>query len=287
MINPEKAYIFKYGAKDDDLTPAEQVVYENCITPHRQSISPLDDFRDIYPELEIQADKKNIERIKREHSEKTKRAEILEAVLAQQIEQSDWFGENCRVYPTTEYDDLVNHTDLVVQLEKANGQVISIGLDVTTATDEDKLREKVSWTTREIERGQLSEIKYSQAEEGESLKHEKLQLASRVIIGTDAEGVTALSEMMHDVIKREPGSKARLGQYYLQIEILEEISKQLNFYINYAVKKGFLEDHPNIAKRHEALLVIDKILQNKKRSIPVRSEARSNKIYKFIEGLAA
>jgi hypothetical protein len=213
---------------------------------------------------------------------KTERSEILEVILAKQIEQANWFGENCFIVQTSEYDDVLNHTDLVAEF-KEKDETIRLAIDVTTSQSKDTLADKIKFVEKEIDQGSLTTLKYYLFEEIEPYTKGKVEMIPRVIIGTDKEGVKELSDLVENTIKKEEGSNVELANFYAQIEFLEEIKGQLEYFIDYAKEKG--NPRPVISQQEKVLKVINRVLENKKHSMSLPRRARTNGTYRFLTSL--
>lgn len=109
------------------------------------------DFSDIYSQVEIQDDLKEIQRLEKEWDDKEKTgreiyiekiSSIYEAVIADQISANAWFGENCDSIPASRFDDIKNGVDVVTifNTEKST-EYVGLGVDVTFSSD-DKVLEK-------------------------------------------------------------------------------------------------------------------------------------------------
>lgn len=85
--------------RKEKLSEAEEKTFTLLVTEHEKTAIDMDEFAKISRYAErLKRDKASIERkmaaIKKEGTEPTKRSRILEAIFAQQIELSNWFGQN-------------------------------------------------------------------------------------------------------------------------------------------------------------------------------------------------
>lgn len=280
MPTPEQAYFNSYSTYDAPLTPAEDAVYDIYVPRHKKQETKITNFRGIYPDREIEKDIAELKAIRKKFKYKTQESEILEAVLAQQIDQADWFGEECSVVQASEYDDTVHHTDLIVEFHTE--EEIRLAVDVTTSEDHDNLKRKTGYILQDITKGTLTTLKYFYSEDTET-KGEITQLP-RVIIGVDREGVKELCGWVEKTIKKEKGSNRSLANHYIQLQFLHQAEQQLIFFINYAKnKKGYDDAHPTVANQQKVLNIIQNILENKKSSIGGQpNRARDNAVNKFL-----
>lgn len=284
MFNPEKAFIEKNSPKQEQLTSKEELVYDSYVTKYKRQEPKLKEFSDVYSEQEINIDQQRLDKLKKDHIEKTERAEILEAVLAEQIEKANWLGEDCYIIQTSEYDDVINHTDLVAEFRDKN-ETIRIAIDVTTSEDNSVLDKKTDYIKKEIDKGKIADIKYYLFKEDEPQVKGKTEMDARVIIGTDKKGVMGVSELVAKVVKKEKGSNKELANFYMQIDFLEEIEEQLEYYINYAKSNYHTDASPVVKKQAKALKLISKILENKKRSLSLPQQAPKSEVYEYLTGL--
>ena len=94
-------------------------------------------------------------------------ADILEAILHEQIEQNDYFGENVWTIKTCDYDDYRNHIDSLLEIrhpEPRFANYSGLALDVTSASRLEALAKKIERIFNHIKRGQLAKIKYFQSD---------------------------------------------------------------------------------------------------------------------------
>jgi hypothetical protein len=224
ILNPEKAFFEKYTLKEEELYPKEQLVYDKYVLEHKRQEPKMEDFSDIYPEEEIKKDKEHLNKIKERHQfYKTQRSEILEALLTNQIQQALWFGENYFVVQASEYDDVLNHTDLIAEFREKD-EIIRLAIDVTTSENKNILEKKIKRIEKGIDQGKLTTLNIL-FEEIEPPSKGKIEMIPRVIIGTNKEGIKELSKLVEKTIKREKGSHKELANFYTQIEFLEEIKE--------------------------------------------------------------
>ncbi len=74
--------------------------------------------------------------------ENKKRGECLEIILADQIYDGDWFGPEAMTSITSEYDDIVNGIDMIVEFDKEKPQRMALAVDASTASDVGIIEEK-------------------------------------------------------------------------------------------------------------------------------------------------
>ena len=86
-------------------------------------------------------------------SQKTKKiATVLEAIIHEQTELSDWLGPDASTVSTSRYDDIANGTDTIVRFQREDEADAHLGLaiDVTFSPD---IREKLDGVKEDIKHG--------------------------------------------------------------------------------------------------------------------------------------
>jgi hypothetical protein len=178
-----------------------------------------EDFQDIYSLADISADQVKVSDIKKHQEAKLenlsdferKQAEIgkeksraLEAIVADQVELNNWFGENVILVPTLEYDDLINGTDAVAEFNLGEGETperIALAIDVTMRPDfpssvsklEGKIDRNIAKVTGQDEHQKYIppvEVKYFQSEV-EDFKG-RLEAIVPVVIGVEGKNADGL-----------------------------------------------------------------------------------------------
>lgn len=190
-------------------------------------------FSESHGDVTIERDLATVEKLKAnfEFNETKAYAEILEGVMLEHIELSNWFGETASTIKTSEFDDIVNGSDMLVELEHIDGDVpspLSLSVDVTFASGE-SLDKKLMKIRDHIKNGgELGRIKYYHSD-GVDFQGE-LKRVPQVVIGVQKEIVRALGELW---VARN--NKA-LEKHPVQKVILEEIKLQLMHFRDYANK---------------------------------------------------
>ncbi|MEP7162237.1 MAG: hypothetical protein ABI747_00525, partial [Candidatus Moraniibacteriota bacterium] len=122
-------------------------------------------FTDLYGSDNVARDielvRKRREKFLGTGGEMKKYADVLEALIYEQIGQNDWLGPNAEAIKTSQYDDYENETDIVVEFEDqqtAQYNRLGLAVDVTFGTVE--MHTKFEAIKKDIERGSLKKIKY-------------------------------------------------------------------------------------------------------------------------------
>lgn len=148
------------------FTKTEQLYDWSDIRAEIQDATPQEpSFEDVYSSTEIQRDLQKIQSIKQRLGVKAEQgipdSRIQEYTTANEISQSDWFGEDKRlaelfpgqrgcktsVFLTSEFDDFVNHIDAIAVMNNQDSgfRPVPFALDMTYNTDPAKLHRKFNW----------------------------------------------------------------------------------------------------------------------------------------------
>jgi hypothetical protein len=250
--------------KDEQLTAAEDMVCEE-MRRIKEPNPKEKNFSDIYPREEIKRDVELTQRLEKGHVLHTERGEILEEILRREIYNSCWFGDNCETAKTTKFDDFVNHTDFVIELDTDDR--IKLAVDTTVTNDVEVIEKKVIKIKNELKRKTGTTIKYFQSNltwEDNPEKGEVRDLPS-VIIAFDYDNLKKMCEIITG-----PGGKEKLGKTSLQIYILEDIIGQLEIQAEYLEKNIKGGSDTNIYKNIDRVKkYLEEILKNKKESTEI------------------
>lgn len=279
-MRPDHAFFHEVRAKEAPLTKDEALVYraylnnselrEERIT--KNQLIRMNEFGDVYPKDELSADKNEVMAEKEEKKiDFTERGEIFE-FLMRESEKFNWFGEDCYIVKTSKYDDIKNYTDIVIEWEDEDGQIVRLAIDCTVAKNEDNLRKKAYGIKRKLESGDLSSLKYHQSE----LSDEKRLLTQipQVVVAIEPEKITDLCRIFTRVINKDKGSKDDFSKCNVQFVLLKEIEEQLRYQNDRIMK--ILFSCPENKRKHYAsaqksilktFRIINKIIEEKKHSL--------------------
>ncbi|KKU94346.1 MAG: hypothetical protein UY26_C0002G0128 [Candidatus Jorgensenbacteria bacterium GW2011_GWA1_48_13] len=222
------------------------------------------DFIDLYGEDNVERDLAEIQKIEAspEYREPSKMATVLEAIIHEQAELSDWLGPDARTMKTSRYDDVKNGVDEIVEFTGEPGKTsrLALGIDVTFNPVLDKKLERI---VSKIERGELAQVKYFKSS---SLRGEVQQIPE-VVVGADQRTVEQLIPVW---LARDQG---KLAQHPMQIIMLEEIRLQLEAFAAYARAVG----QPAIAETYETDLAIANELLTQKEDLRKRNPLQALK----------
>lgn len=196
---------------------AQAILDRDAINPH--------DFVDLYDGAKITSDLSYVEGLKEKftNNDTKETATVLEAILYEQIELSEWLGGNAETFKTSEYDDFVNAVDMIVEFnDEETTSHLALGVDITFGST--VIAKKFDRIKKEIEADKLAQIKYFESHGFKGA----LQQLPRVVIGVEKETVTKLAGlwMQH--------KKVELAKHEVQTIILAEIIEQLLAFKKYA-----------------------------------------------------
>jgi len=217
----------------------------------------LSEFEGVFGE-EVEQDRKYVDKMESrfkagetgEEKEGRMLATILEAIIHEQAELSDWLGPDATTIKPSRYDDIANGVDELVEFQgEEETSYLAMAIDVTFGED---VAKKFTRIKEEIDRGVLGEVKYFFSEY--TGKRKKLENVPRVVIGADARTVKELADLWVE------GKKKELGGHKIQFQILDEILIQAEAFHNYANKFG----HDNVALAYrEMARKIEEIIKEK------------------------
>lgn len=199
----------------------------------------MDDFTD-YGKENIERDKATVEKLKTkfqvEATEKEKEAkilaDILEAIILEESETSNWFGQNSSTTKVSDYDDYINHIDTIVEFtEEESANHMALGIDATFSTD---IKRKFDRIKEEIEKGSLAEAKYFSSS---FIKGRHIQIP-RIVVGADVKTIKELGELWLEKESKAEGRKREvkkeLENHPVQFQLLKQMLLQAETFEEYA-----------------------------------------------------
>jgi len=227
--------ISQISGKERRLTTTEAAFKKagEIISEHSIKIT---DFSDLYRKSGIENDQKVVDnklsRPKKElhtrEAESKNYADTLEAMVFTGIGENKWMGPDASPIKTSDYDDIENKVDMIIEFIMREGAAhLALGIDVTF---DSLFGYKYRKIEEEIIRGELGQIKYFKSEKM-NLRGE-LRNIPRVVIGVDINNIQELIKPWVDE------KKDILNNHPIQFLILEEIRLQLQFYKQYAEELG-------------------------------------------------
>lgn len=278
--------------KAEKISFVEEEVFRRLVPKFNASRIDMDEFEGVYTKEEIARDKQSVERKESNFEDPDspfhKRAQILEALLAEQIDLNLWFDESTTTIIPTKYDDSYNGVDVAAEFQRDNSlQHLAMGVDVTISKMQ--VFNKLNIIREKLRKGKLTEMKYFTSERLPDFHGRMANIAS-IVIGADPRTINELAglwltidrsknpEVEIDRMDQEDlREQARNAQQYLarhraQVLILTEIEIQLEFFVQYAKKAADKEEDPKIReaieeiipKLNKPLAIVRDILKTKK-----------------------
>lgn len=187
----------------------------------------MDDFRKHYGVSAVDEDIDELNNIKKrikakETTEQKKKefAQIFEAILIDQIEQSMWFGEDVSTRAASKYDDYVNGVDIIatVDIDGIAASHTGMAMDATFTQFSYKKIDKIINT---IKKGDSTVVKYFKG----SGFTGQLDNIPRVVLAAQGGNVEALA---HTWVTNKNG----LVEHPVILQLADQIFKQLEkFYL--------------------------------------------------------
>lgn len=285
----------------EQLSEAESKTYDLLIPRHEASAINIKDFSDLYGkevierDLRYVADKK--QRIVEQGTTPSKRAKLLEALMNEQIESSNWLSQEASTFVTSEYDDFANGVDVAVEFERTEGfKHMALGVDVTSSSE--AISKKLLTIREHILKGDLTRIKYFISEK--SHIRGELGKIPQLIIGADSKLIKELSELWltkttraktNDIspetekyqsdMRKEALKK--LAGHRIQYLLLEELEMELTAFLEFAYKNN----REDIANKYETLLDLIRSIKASKEDEPLsmadQSKNESDLVFKALK----
>lgn len=237
------------------LRRVEKILKESAMDPKN--------FIELYGEQNVAADLEATARLKAtfEHDNAKELADVLEAVIYEQIKENEWLGQNTDTIRPSEYDDLVNGVDLVAEFnDSETSNHLALGIDVTFGSD--SMHKKFTRIRNEIHEDKLAVVKYY---ESHGFKGSLTQ-RPRVVIGVEIETVLALTKLWMD------RDTEKLRIHFVKKIILEEIVRQLRTFLVYARS---INSKKAVRSYTIALNTVEKIIENSNQ-IPLDDASESS-----------
>lgn len=196
---------------------AHRILKEDAVDPLR--------FVNLYGKENVTRDLRKVEEIKThfETDESKRAAEIFEAIMHQHVELSNWLGPHAETIRASEFDDIINGIDLIVEFnENDSTRHLALGIDVTFGSY--SMQKKFDRIKSEIHADKLATVKYFEAHGFQG----SLIQTPRVVIGVDIAKVIALAGLW------ERKENKALSTHIAKDIIADEIERQLRTFLLYA-----------------------------------------------------
>lgn len=286
--NPEKALVERGGFK---LSEAEERLYPILVPENEKDRIEIDEFEGLYDPAMLERDKKEVERLESIFNKQTqenpeaetwsKRGKLFEAMVNDQIESSNWLGENATVIIPSKFDDYINKIDSILEFnDEGTRSHLALAIDVTKSLDE--VQKKMAQIKKSIDTGELSNIKYFRSEDE---RGEKIRIP-RVIIGADQKTMNDLAELLlrfHSA-KGDHFKKVRssLEKHSAQLQIILEIRNQLSAFKKYAHENGHEDLIPSFDRILEVISPIFGEIKEEDDYLEKLGRVQDDEVFKII-----
>lgn len=275
--------------KHENLSEVELKTFDLIVPEHEKGAINIEGFTKVpgYGKDRIKQARDRIDKKRKwigEHgTEPTQRAKLLEAVLTNQIELNNWFGQNTYTIIPAEYDDLFHGVDLALEIEDDEKGVkyLASGIDVTSSPL--GISKKLSIIKQHIRDGSLTMIEYFHSDEHNPDFYGVMTNIPHVVIGTSKQTIQDLSELWMTAYglakirkksaplplspeteenQRKNAKEAieKLARHRVQILLLEEMRVQLVVFHDFAKKVNQTEVADKFAS---VLSLVNSILADK------------------------
>jgi len=187
----------------------------------------LEMFTGLYGKDIIEKDKAEIDRIKKSWGEQPSKnyADILEAIVCEHGELSDWFGPRAEVIKTSPFDDIRNGIDMVIEFDDEENRFSHLALGVDVTFGNLVVEKKLKHIKDNIDNDHLGQIKYFHSDRQNFTG--RLQKIPQVVVGVEIDRVNELGLLWMNRRNKE------LGNHPIQTIILKEIKIQLEAFRDY------------------------------------------------------
>lgn len=263
--------------KVERISDIEEQAFSLLVPRHKELAIKLEDFEGTYGSEQIARDLQAVEKKKSRmedvDSPSHRRAQLLEALLAEEIELADWFGENAQTIVPSEYDDLYNGVDLTAEFEK-EGYFQYLGMSIDVTSGPGGVAKKLGEIKKRIEEGKLGEMKYLLSERNNIKGH--FEGIPQFVVGADPRTIRNLADLwltaqqtviakdhitkqeMEEIRQKSREAKMALANHRARALILMEIKDQLETFINFVHQRS-----PELEAKYKSLLaIVGSILSN-------------------------
>lgn len=244
-----------------ERTDLVRAAFEKARALLEQAAIKVDDFHDRYGEKRVTAAhtyirqrEASFEKARNEVEEEAmKLGTVLEALIHQHGEQSNWFGENARTIKTSKFDDYRGVDEVIEFNEDTGTSHLALAVDIASSRNVEgkffEIRDKINT-------GEMAHVEYFEGGDNDFIG--ELRNIPKVVVGADAKTVRGLAELWVD------GKNTALAAHPVQFQILEEILMQCRAFAEFAKAR-----HQNLAeeKYENAAEIISGILADKKKQI--------------------
>lgn len=238
--------------------------------------SRIDDFKGVYDEDTIEADKNLVRRYEKKFHDDVlllsdedtaeinycnERAEALEVILVELSELAEWFGSAVFAIRTTKYDDYFNDIDMVLEFDMGdseNIERIALAIDASNAKF-DIIRKKMDKNISKVtgKSDKAPQVKYFKSEIDPEFKG-SIKNVIPVVVGMQGKNVDSLLD-----IYTSKNANKEMERHPAQRIFLEEIRSQLEMYLKICEDNPETELTIDTPQVQSLLDIIKKVIQEK------------------------
>lgn len=230
---------FEFGENEENIFAVRERAFQRAKRLRAMNTPVLEEFFDVtgFSNRKIQADLRYVAKRKtdiadtRFRVEQARRADVLEAILAEQIELSDWLGQGTETVFASEYDDIAHGVDFAIVLpglRESDARYLAVDVTFSAKHIESKLQR----VKEAIDAGTLTRIDYCQDSEG--TKHSPGRVPQCVLLFNERE-MDGITRLWMDRKTKD------LGAHPFQYALVEQLGCQLLMFEQYAKRIGNTE----------------------------------------------
>jgi hypothetical protein len=250
-------------------------------------------FSDKYSDKEIRMDLKYVEKMKEkfneyknenldkatiEKIEKGRRtSEAFEISVIYNFDINDWAGKDALIKRATEYDDIYNNVDAIIEFDLDEVHRITITIDASTNPDFEKIKEKIERNIEKLtNKEKQTQVKYFQSQVDNTKG--KLLGVIPVVVGAEGKNINKILALHGQLIKlskqenktelqknKSKEIKKELMEHPIQKIILHEMLMQLEMYQSLFTEKEYNKYTKSYLEQiTQTIEIINNILLEKK-----------------------
>ncbi|MEK7568962.1 MAG: hypothetical protein AAB497_02515 [Patescibacteria group bacterium] len=240
----------------------------------------MEDFEGLYSKEEIEKDKREIERIKKDPKfrEQHGRALIAAGIFYEEGERSCWLGYETNVILTSEFDDIKRGSDFVLEISQEDDSFERIAIDLTISEDQGVLEDKYRSLRTRLSDGKLTDLKYYYSEISKTKG--AIENIPRAIVQIKKD---QLEELCKNIADKSIDKATHPLQFGFLEEIVQNFQDQLLFVkrLNEELIRNNKPQHSLAPQKLEkALNIIQDILKQKEDEIKKRGLKQASRFWK-------